>query len=407
MKTTFLFVFLLFTSFGLLAQVPNIKQRSIKSSKILKSSDKSASNPLSDNEILTLLKSSLQSDVDKSKLDVDSKIKTSAEEILSKIDKINKENLEMEISSLTDAGLKDYLKLLESQTAELDSLIAIIEKAKTESQTEISAKDRLLNELYEIQEKKVMLLVKLNILSNSKKGSGWFPTIRKNSQFDREVFYERMYGKDSDRNYSLINDAVIQFGKNVASYQSELASAYFNFVRVSFGSVITSSSLDEEEGEGRATVTQKQIEEALQRLRAGGGGNFYLDASFPIYHHSDPFFNTTTIFKGKMSLTVQNFSNDVDTSEGSGLMEISNYTSLTDPKKEFVFFLNCSAGGYWGADAFYKSLNITNKSILFLVQGTFGVDVRSSIRLTYTMQTFGSDPNIRTARGLVGVSLLK
>ncbi len=407
MKTTFLVVFLLFTSFGLLAQVPNVKQRSITSSKILKSADKSAIDPFNDNEFKTLLKSFLQSDANTSNLVVDSQNSSLAKEMLSKIDEMKKENVEMEISSLTEVGLKDYLKLLESQTAELDSLLAIIEKVKTESQTEISAKDKLLNELYEIREKKVMLLVKLHILSNSKKGSGWFPTIRKNSQIDREVFYERMYGKDSDRNYSLINDAVIQFGKNVSSYQSELASAYFNFVRVSFGTVITSSSLDEEEGEGRATVTQKQIEEALQRLRAGGGGNFYLDASFPIHQYNDPFFNSTTTFKGKLSLTVENFSSDVDTSEGSGFMEISNYSSLTDPKNAFVFFMNCSAGGYWGADAFYKSLNITNKSLLFLVQATFGVDVRSSIRITYTMQTFGSDPNIRTARGLVGISLLK
>lgn len=399
MKTTFLFVFLLFTSFGLLAQVPNIKQRSVQNANFIKPTDQSNFVPLDDNQIKALLKGSPKKDA---KLNA-----KPDEEFLKRFNEIKNGVGDLEISTLTEAGLKDYRALLKSQIAELDFLIGVIEEIQVKNETMLQDKDELSKELYRIRENKTALLVKLHIRSNSNYGSGWFLTLRKNSQIGRELFNERMYGKSSERNYSLINDAVIQFGKNVASYQSELASAYFNFARVSFGTVITSSSVPEEVGSGRSGVAEKDKQEALQRLRAGGGGNFYLDAAFPIYHHSDPFFNTTTIFKGKMSLTVQNFSNDVDTSEGSGLMEISNYTSLTDPDKVFVFFLNCSAGGYWGADAFYKSLNITNKSILFLVQGTFGVDVRSSIRLTYTMQTFGSDPNIRTARGLVGVSLLK
>jgi hypothetical protein len=84
------------------------------------------------------------------------------------------------------------------------------------------------------------------------------------------------------------------------------------------------------------------------------------------------------------------------------------YGSISsDDDKSFIFFFNGSFGGYAGGGDYYSQLNLAKNGIFAFSHLTVGVDISSSIRITYMFRSFGSDENLRSTRGVVGVQLLK
>ena len=132
--------------------------------------------------------------------------------------------------------------------------------------------------------------------------------------------------------------------------------------------------------------------------------NSLIDLFLKLPHSFTLFLNSNA--KGGVVLT--QFSNDVDTSAGSGNIGLNLYGSISsDDKKSFLFFFNSNFGGYGGGTEFYSKLNLKENEIFGFGQVTLGLDIAKSIRISYTVGTFGSDDSLRSKRGVVGIQLLK
>lgn len=240
---------------------------------------------------------------------------------------------------------------------------------------------------------------------------------KKDTIYGRDYYYENIYSKTPLNDNSLMNNVAFQVSNNTAAVSSELVASYMRWVRVSFGTLMTNSSSSSSSSstskmaattDPAPSTTNTASTDAFQRLLSSGGGNMYLNFDLPIcYYKSDTFtflFNSNS----RLGLTVKQFSNDVDTSTGSGNVCLNMYGSASsDDKKSFTFFFNGSFGGYAGGSDYYSQLNLAKNGIFAFSHLTFGVDIMSSLRFTYTAQTFGSDENLRSTRGVVGIQLLK
>lgn len=236
----------------------------------------------------------------------------------------------------------------------------------------------------------------------------WMPSFEPEK---REDFFNSLYSKDPDKNNYLLNNVSAQLGRNSAAISSELLASYIKYVRVSFGTLITNADEDNETTE-TASKAEGEIEtdetNAFQRLLSSGGGNLYMNFELPIYYLQS---STSTLYfnsGARLGVVLDQFSNDVDTATGNGNLGFNFYGSLsTDDKKSFIFFLNSNFGGYGGGTDFYKQLNLSKNGIFAFGQATVGVDIARSIRVSYTIGTIGSDENLRSTRGVIGIQLLK
>lgn len=235
----------------------------------------------------------------------------------------------------------------------------------------------------------------------------------------RKYFYENIYSKDPSNGYNLMNNVAFQVSNGSAAVSSELVADYMRWVRVSFGTLMTNSSSSSATSSATskmasttdpATPEAKNTDntDAFQRLLSSGGGNMYLNFDLPIEYYKSNTFTFLVNTDSRLGLTVKQFSNDVNTASGSGNVCLNIYGSASsNDDKSFTFFFNGSFGGYAGGGDYYSQLNLAKNGIFAFSHLTFGVDILSSLRFTYTAQTFGSDENLRSARGVVGIQLLK
>lgn len=301
-----------------------------------------------------------------------------------------------------------YENLLSKAKSELTSL----ESSKNNINDDLESLKKLKSKIEE-KKKKVIEYEKIiqdfdSIIYKKK----MFPTVNKTN---RATFFSNLYSKDSKRNNYLLNNVSAQIGNKSASVSSELIASYFNAFRVSFGTLISSSDESKKGDNVQNRITAIETEpiktdetNAFQRLLSSGGGNIYLNIELPVYYLHG---KTATIYcnaNAKSGVVLTQFSKDINTATGNGNVGINLYGSISsDDEKSFIFFFNSNFGGYGGGTDFYAKLNLKENKIFAFGQVTLGLDIAKSIRISYTLGTFGSDESIRSKRGVVGIQLLK
>ena len=237
----------------------------------------------------------------------------------------------------------------------------------------------------------------------------WFPS----RLSTRDVFYSNLFSKDNNKNSYLLDNITTQIGNNTAAISSELVSSYIKMIRVSFGTLMTNTGeSNSNNNDNTATpvppASNTDATDAFQRLLSSGGGNLFLKFDFPLYYAQSKLGTFFVNSSSRIGTTVKQFSNDIDTASGSGNSSINMYASVSsDDQKSFIFFLNSSFGGYFGGGDYYSKLNLAKNGLFAFSHLTVGVDVSSSIRITYMFRSFASDENLRSTRGVVGIQLLK
>lgn len=242
--------------------------------------------------------------------------------------------------------------------------------------------------------------------SNSKRDR-WMPSAEEDQ---RDDFFNRLYSKDPETNNYLINNVSAQIGSNSAAISSELIASYFKAVRASFGTLMTNSTASEETPPAGPKVDDAEPDEtnAFQRLLSSGGGNLYLNFELPLYYLQSSTFTYYFNTNARGGIALKQFSSDVDTATGSGNVGFNMYGSISsDDKKSFILFFNSNFGGYGGGTDFYNQLALTENKVFAFGQVTVGLDIAKSLRISYTVATFGSDESLRSERGVIGIQLLK
>ena len=243
-----------------------------------------------------------------------------------------------------------------------------------------------------------------------KKYNKWFPTLYVN----KDEFYEYMYKNDNTDSISVVNDFSLQFTDKSAIAESEIISSAFGPVRFSLGTLITNSETDNTTTAAKNRLITDEVDTdengttaAFQRLRSNGG-NLYAKIDFPVFCiQNDNLTNTFyTNLYSKGGLVITTLSNDVDSTSGNGSTGLNMYGSLSSNDKSMFLFVNSNFGLYYGSSEFYQKLNLTeNKSFLF-GQITIGLEIINRMRISYTLNSFSSDKNLRTERGLIGIQIL-
>ncbi len=242
-------------------------------------------------------------------------------------------------------------------------------------------------------------------MENKPLPSSFFPSCT----YYQQGFYNRLYSKKSDRDFYFVNNAALQINNNANTIESELTSAFLGPFRVSFGTLISNSSSDEETvGEDDEEQIESTDEtQAFQRL-ISGGGNIFLNVEFPLYFaEAGPWVGYMSAY-GKGSADFSQISNDIDTSTANGTFGGNFYTSVSTEKNEFNFFANINYGVYFGGDEFYNALKIDSDKDKFFGFGQLivGVTVFNNVRFSFTTNTFGSDEALRSGNVVFGIQVL-
>ncbi|MEQ5791829.1 hypothetical protein J4E06_12240 [Muricauda sp. NFXS6] len=241
------------------------------------------------------------------------------------------------------------------------------------------------------------------IENNFKDPKVLLPTFK--GEEEKEHAFNRIYSKRYDKSIYLGNSAALQINGTGAIIEAELLSAFMSGLRVSFGSLITNSDVDESEnGEDNTEITTSNTE-AFQRLLAGGG-NLYLGVELPLLFYQDKRFSFYTNTTGRLNLEVSEFSNEVDSSTGNGNIRMNFYTSISTDNREFTFFGLFQYGLYFGSDAFYENLLLDDKKEFAFGELTAGFTINNSIRVALIFNTFSSEENLRSGRVTIGTQIL-
>ncbi len=311
------------------------------------------------------------------------------------------EGSETELTKRDSIYLYQYFKIdLKKNRNELSELKEKIKKPSEEgNETEIV---ELIKKIKE-KEKKVKELEKT--IGKIEVPNNFFPTIR--SRRYKSITFGMLYSEEETENINLVTNTSFQIsGDNGATIQSELVSAFLGPTRVSFGSLITNSSSEENNDNTNTDTIDSEDTEAFQRLLTAGGGNMYLSVELPVFiekgNHHLIYFNLLA----KAGLAISEFSSDVNTSTGNASLNTNLYASISSDKNEFAFFVNGSFGVFAGADEFYTRLGLEDDKPFAFGQITGGVTVMSSLRFALTFNTFSSEKNLRSGNVVIGAQLL-
>ncbi|RNL90085.1 hypothetical protein ED312_06570 [Sinomicrobium pectinilyticum] len=202
----------------------------------------------------------------------------------------------------------------------------------------------------------------------------------------------------SGKRFQVLNNTGFTFGNNTGSIYSELVSGNLGIFRVSLGSMISSSSSEDNE-------TAKE-EEAFQRL-ASYGGNTVLTMEYPLaYIHSrNNQYNLISRFIAKGSADFPEFGTTTDEFAGSASFGIDIYADASLSNNALRFFMNLNINGIFGTDTYQENLGIDNSSFSF-GQVTLGLIVAENIKLSFVLGSFSSESSLQNRNVILGGQIL-
>lgn len=295
---------------------------------------------------------------------------------------------------------KHYDKLLKAKQVEIDKLYTDLDSAIG------GEKDAF----KKIQNKITKAKAELEALDEEKKNelaslegnySSWFPSFKR---LYRQQFFESMYNKESNKT-KYINSFALSANSQGALAQSEIITDNLSALRISFGSIVTSSS----EKPTDVTETQKATEnDALKRLITGGG-NFYLELLMPLATTNNENKGWVTMYTYANIIgasDVKGFGNNIDTSSGNGSLGITQYLGGTSDTGKFNFFVQGNLNYTMGSKAFYKNLGLNNEKGFLNGKFVAGLTINNTLRFSAIISSYGSDEKVRSGNVILGVQIL-
>ncbi|MFK2821297.1 hypothetical protein U0L90_14300 [Flavobacteriaceae sp. LMIT009] len=250
-------------------------------------------------------------------------------------------------------------------------------------QSNLNELNKKQDSLYHIYTKDYLQYDRVNILSFGAKRS--------------RALFDFIYG-NSGKRFQVLNNTGFTFGDNTGSLYSELVSGNLGIFRVSLGSMISSSSSEDNE-------TAKE-EEAFQRL-ATYGGNTVLTFEYPLaYVHSrNNQYNLISRFIAKGSADFPEFGTTTDDFAGSASFGLDIYADASLSNNALRFFMNFNINGIYGTDTYQENLGIDNSSFSF-GQLTLGLIVAENIKLSFVLSSFSSEDSLDNRNVILGGQIL-
>ncbi|WP_397298690.1 hypothetical protein [Nonlabens ulvanivorans] len=277
----------------------------------------------------------------------------------------------------------------------------------------VSDKKRVLleNEKFIEAERLTIIEEKLQIRANTLKTK--FQDARDSTNINYNIFKENqidpvqhIYAKDNGELY-FVNESALQFNTDAAVVNTEFAATFFGPLRVNFGTVLSTGSNDEVAVMDPTTPIVEEVkvsEESKQRLITGGG-NTYLGLELPLLYYSSHRFTFFGYMRGRMSLELDDFSDDVDTS--SGVLSSTGHMvlAINSDDRAFNFYVQASYGAYTGASAFRERLGVEEKVFDFGLI-TAGVTIKDSMRISVNLKPISSQNQLTDGKFTLGIQFL-
>jgi hypothetical protein len=246
-------------------------------------------------------------------------------------------------------------------------------------------------------------------------GFQWFmPSVKRTN---RENFFSSMYNNTTTETHYVNSFALSTDSKNVAA-QSEIITDNLNMFRISFGTVVTSTSGDTTDDTTTASTRlaaeedtpeeTETAEAALKRL-INGGGNFYLDITLPLVITNDEnegWITSYTYTNLVGGMDIKGFGNDLDTSTGNGSLGISSYIGASSDNKKFNFFIQGNLNYTMGSDDFYKNLALRNEKGFLNGKLIAGITLLNTFKVSAILSQYGSDEAVRSGEVAIGLQIL-
>ncbi len=217
---------------------------------------------------------------------------------------------------------------------------------------------------------------------------------------------QQIYARDHGELY-FVNESALQFNTDAAVVNTEFAATFFGPLRVNFGTVLSTGSDDDVVAMDPASPTVEEVkvsEESKQRLITGGG-NTYLGLELPLLYYSSHRFTFFGYMRGRMSLELNDFSDDVDTS--SGVLSSTGHVvlAINSDDRAFNFYVQASYGAYTGASAFRERLGVAEKVFDFGFI-TAGVTIKDSMRISVNLKPISSQNQLTDGKFTLGIQFL-
>lgn len=278
-----------------------------------------------------------------------------------------------------------------------------IQKEIAELTSNYKVNDSFLKTSRKIKEKENRLLKNLIKLKNDslqlEKGyDALFPSWR---IYSRNDFFITHYGNELTKT-SFVNTIGLNFDDSGSTMQSELITDNLGPLRIAFGSVVSTTKMEESNEEAMEASNE---EDAYKRL-INGGGNFYLETLLPFLTYSHSNLTVYSFFNLKGAMDIKSFGNNIDTSTGNATLGNTTYFGINSDNKKFNFFIQGNLHYSFGSETFYSNLGLDQNKAFLNGKLLFGLTLDQKIRFTAITNTFGSDAKIRNGKLMFGVQFL-
>lgn len=382
MKTKYLIILIVLITVSMQAQIPTLAERKSNLKELKSNIITNKINLL--NQKKTELNAALidGSTIDSSAIKLNEVQLSYLTQFEEKIDKSNSKD--------SDEFEAIYKSLYRKKKDSINKLI----KAKiveTKKLTDVKTLERKKTEVENLKEQ-------VNFLKSELRSYNWFPS-SKNKYGN--AFYKEFYDiKDTLTNY--LNSFAINYSDLGAVAQSDVIADTFGPVRMSLGTFIQSNAKAPEDPAEKEKLTENKQLEAL----LNGGGNFYLQTVFPVYHTTNDYVTCYTYFNNRTALGIKGLNNAIDTSTFNSSLGANFYFGLNSDEKKFNVFLITDFNAIIASQSVYDNLQLAKKQPFFQGKLIVGITILDQFRLAATLNSFGSDEALRSGKVAIGIQVL-
>jgi hypothetical protein len=211
------------------------------------------------------------------------------------------------------------------------------------------------------------------------------------------AFFDILYDNEG-KIVRILNNTGFNLGSKTASLYAELASGTLSVFRISLGTMVVSSSEEDTE--------EARREEAFQKL-ASSGGNTVLNIEYPLaYIHSpNKQYNVVSRLIAKGTADFPDFGTTTDSFAASASLGVDFYADAALRNNALRFFINVNFNKIKGSDVYKENLGVSN-SAFYYGQLVAGVIVAERFKLSFVLNTFGSQEILRNSRIIAGGQIL-
>ncbi len=179
-----------------------------------------------------------------------------------------------------------------------------------------------------------------------------------------------------DVSMATLQSLAISYSTDRYSIYTELVSDYMNifgaYSRIGFGCLVASSD---------SSGTHDSTSAAVQRL-VGGGGNFLLQGSTPLFSRLGDNWTTDVLLAPKLALDAPGANADVTRFTGSADVAVEAIATCSSVSEKFKFIADFRLGWIVGSGEFYRKLGLNGP--FGAGKLLIGVDINNAVRVHAT-----------------------